>query len=83
MISNDDRLIIERGQDYLKSHLEQLLQHYEGHYIAILNDQIVDADKDISELAGRVYHKFGYQTIFMPFVSKEPDVTFVLSTIDN
>jgi hypothetical protein len=52
----------------------KLLEAYKGKYIAILNNKVIGSDKDFSKLAQRVYRKFGYQTIYMPFVEKKEEV---------
>ncbi len=41
---------------------------YSGRYIAILGTSVLDSDTDFSALAERVYERFGYRRIFMPFV---------------
>ena len=63
-----DASILEVAKKYYVEHKEILLEKYKGKYIAILNNKIVGSDKDFSKLAKRVYKKYGYQTIYMPFV---------------
>lgn len=58
----------ERG--YLASHRREILSTYAGRYIAILRNSILDSDPDFSALAERVYQRFGYTRIFMPFVGE-------------
>jgi hypothetical protein len=47
----------------------QLLKAYEGKYVTILNAKVRDSDEDKSALAQRLYHRFGYQPIYVQFVT--------------
>ncbi len=64
------RTTIENGQKYYRDHKAEILECYAGKYVAIINDKVVDADEDFSYLADRVYGKYGYKTIYMPFVQR-------------
>lgn len=46
------------------------LENYEGKYIALLNGKVLDYSEDFSQLAQRVYEKFGYKEIFMTLVTR-------------
>jgi len=74
-----DTSILEVAKKYYIEHKESLLKKYKGKYIAILNNKIVGFDKDFSKLAERIYKKFGYQTIFMPFVTEQERVVRIPS----
>ena len=75
----DDKTILELGKKYFEANKKNLLKKYQNKYIAILNDKIVGSDKDFSKLAERVYKKFGYQTIYMPFVSTQKRIVKIPS----
>ena len=47
----------------------QLLSMYEGKYVAVLNGQVVDSDVDERVLVQRVYQKFGYQPMYVQWVT--------------
>ncbi|ETW93179.1 MAG: hypothetical protein ETSY1_40345 [Candidatus Entotheonella factor] len=51
-----------------------LLQHYEGKYVAIYQQQVVDHDPDKVTLALRVYRTHGYKPIFVHYVSRHRPV---------
>jgi hypothetical protein len=58
-----------------KNYLEQkekYIDKYEGKYIALINGKVEDSDTRFSEVAKRIYHKFGYKEIFITFVSSKP-----------
>lgn len=49
----------------------QLLDQYEGQYVAIHQGRVVDHDTDKLKLGLRVYHRFGYQPIYVQLVSRQ------------
>jgi len=71
--------VLELSQKYYKEHRENLLRQYKGKYIAILDNKVVGSGKDFSKLAQRVYKKYGYQTIYMPFVDIKEKVVRIPS----
>jgi len=62
----------QEARRYFRENRTQILEKYKGTFIAILDNTVVDHDRSFSELAKRVYEKFGYQTIYMPFVESGP-----------
>jgi len=75
----DDKTILGLGKKYFEANKKDLLKKYQNKYIAILNNKVVGSDKDFSKLAGRIYKKFGYQTIYMPFVSGQKRIVKIPS----
>ncbi len=53
---------------------ERLKTRYAGRYIAVLANSLLDSDTDFPALASRVYGRFGYKRIFMPFIAKRKKV---------
>ena len=49
----------------------ELLRHYEGKYVAILDGTVQDADADKQELVRRVYPRFGMVTMLIRQVLRE------------
>jgi hypothetical protein len=49
----------------------QLLDQYEGQYVAIQQGRVVDHDTDKLKLGLRVYRRFGYQPIYVQLVSRQ------------
>ena len=49
----------------------QLLDKYEGQYVAIHQGCVVDHDTDKLKLGLRVYQRFGYQPIYVQLVSRQ------------
>lgn len=71
--------ILNAAKKYYVEHKETLLKKYKDKYIAILNNKIISSDKAFSKLAQRVYKKYGYQTIYMPFVEKKEKIVRIPS----
>jgi hypothetical protein len=59
----------EGGKAYFQRNKDLLTYHYNGEYIAILNDTVIDHDANFSALAQRIYKKIGYISIYMPLVT--------------
>lgn len=64
----------QEARRYFQENKAQILEKYKGDFIAIIENAVVDHDKEFPALAKRVYEKFGYQTTYMPFVESEPRV---------
>ena len=64
----------QEARKYFQENRPEILGKYRGLFVAVLDNSVVDHDKDFSALAKRVYEKFGYQAIYMPFVQSEPAV---------
>jgi hypothetical protein len=75
----EDINMLELAQKYYEEHRESLLRKYEGRYIAILNNKVIGSGKNFSKLAQRVYKKYGYQTIYMPFVEAKKKIVKIPS----
>ena len=74
-----DREILEMAKKFYLDQKEKLLKKYNGKYIAILNNKVIGSNKDFSNLAQKVYAKYGYQTIYMPFVDVKGKVVKIPS----
>ena len=59
----------EEGKAYYERNKDLLTRTYNGEYIAILDNKVMDHDTSFSALAQRVYKKLGYVSIYMPFVT--------------
>ena len=75
----EDINVLELAQKYYEENEEGLLKKYEGRYIAVLNNKVIGSGKDFSKLAQRVYNKYGYQTIYMPFVEAKKKIVKIPS----
>jgi len=78
-MTKTDKDILEAGKKYYEEHKNILLKKYIGKYIAILNNRVIGSSKDFSKLAQRIYKKYGYQTIYMPFVEAEKKIVKIPS----
>lgn len=75
--------IIRQAKQWHELHKEKILDKYEGKHIAIIlnptkglrtpfRKAIVGAARDFHKLAERIYKKYGYKTIYMPFIRRGP-----------
>ncbi len=62
--------LFQPEREFLAQNWEQLRTTYGGRYVAVLGTSILDSDRDFSALATRVYDRFGYRRIFMPFIGQ-------------
>lgn len=69
-----DYVKFQEAKRYFQQNKAEILDKYRGMFIAILDNTVVDHDRNFSELAKRVYEKFGYQIFYMPFVESEPAI---------
>jgi len=77
VLSEHEMLIMEKK--YYEENKETLLKKYQDKFIAIFNNDVIDSDKNFSKLASRAYKKFGYQTMYMPFVTAKEKVVRIPS----
>ena len=50
----------------------ELLKTHRGKFVAVVNEQVVDADTDRVKLVLRVYDRFGYRPIYVQLVEEHP-----------
>ncbi|NIN64245.1 MAG: hypothetical protein GTO63_06005, partial [Anaerolineae bacterium] len=50
----------EQGRQAFERMRSELLKTHKGQFVAIFDNQVVDADAEIGTLARRVYARFGY-----------------------
>jgi hypothetical protein len=61
----------KEGKAYYEKNKDLLVSQYNGKYIAVWNNSVIDHDTSFSTLAERVYNKLGYVSIYMPFVTSK------------
>jgi len=63
----------DQAVHYYQSHHTELVAQFEGKYVAIIKEEVVDSDADWRRLSKRTHEKYGNKPMFMPFVSAEPE----------
>ncbi len=63
--------VFEEGKTYYERNKDLLTHKYNGEYITIWDNEVLDHDTSFSALAQRVYKKLGYVSIYMPFVTSK------------
>lgn len=70
---------IARDVEWYEAHKSSLLERYDGEYLAIVAEQVVDHDVDMEALAARVTERYGRQSVYMPRCQRSPHVVEVRS----
>lgn len=69
----------EMARKYFTLHHARIAEQYNGQYVAILNNEIVDYDSDWEQLSERTYNSFGEKNLYMPYVSRKEEGNRILS----
>jgi len=64
----------EKAKEFFQNNKSDIISKYNNRYIAIIGNEIIDSDETFSNLAERVYDKFGYRPIYMPKATAESRV---------
>lgn len=68
--------IHQENEHFVRMHPE-LLKRYEGHHVAIHQGELIDHDKDLDQLVGRIKVSFGRVPLLIALVTSE--LSFLLS----
>ncbi len=52
--------------DWYEANRKMLMDRYEGEYIAIVNQKVIDHHRDFGSLASRVFRRVGRRPVFLP-----------------
>lgn len=61
------------SRQWYERHRGELLARYRGEYLAVIDREVVDHDRDFSALAARVFARHGTQPVFMPRVQERDE----------
>ena len=70
---------LSREQRWYERQRERLVREYDGEYVAIIGQSVIDHDADFEALAERVFAAQGARNIFMPLVGSGRRVVRVRS----
>ena len=62
--------VFERERAAFERLKPELLKTHRGKFVAVVNEQVVDADTDRVQLVLRVYDRFGYRPIYVQLVEE-------------
>ncbi len=74
-----DRSEYEKGKEYYRKNKTEIEKSFSNEYIAIYNNGVVASDADFSNLASRVYSKYGYRPIYMPYISSRTRILRIVT----
>ncbi len=70
---------LQGDMDWYRKRRASLVKRYEGAYVAIIDQKIVDHGRAFDQLAVRVFARYGNRNIYMPRVTAHPeDLTVVV-----
>ncbi len=59
---------LAKDMAWYEANKRKLLRKYAGQYVAIVDGNVVDHDKEFAPMAQRVFQRYGVRAIFMPKV---------------
>jgi len=69
---------LSREMKAFEAMLDELLQEYEGKYVAIHQGKVIGVDDDLSTLHNRIYYEMGSVPVLFERVSAEPKREIVI-----
>lgn len=57
---------IARDVTWYEDNVASLLERFDGEYLAIVGQEVVDHDVDVEALASRIEAKYGSRSVYMP-----------------
>ncbi|MGB9758844.1 MAG: DUF5678 domain-containing protein [Thermoproteota archaeon] len=61
----------ERNREWFEKNREILAEKYDGKFIAIYEQAVIDFDEDVGRLMERVEKKYPPDKVFVEYISKE------------
>lgn len=61
----------DRNWSWFEDHYEELVKKFDGEFVAIHEQRVVDHDGDVSALMKRIEAKYSADRVFVDFVSSE------------
>jgi len=71
--------VFRREAAWYAEHRETLLDRYLGEYVAIVDETVIDHDREFMALASRVFARLGNRAIYMPRVQHDEPIVRVRS----
>ncbi|MCC5999110.1 MAG: DUF5678 domain-containing protein [Thermofilum sp.] len=61
----------EKNWSWFMKHYEELVEKFDGEFVAIYQQRVVDHDKNLRSLMKRIRKKYPLSRVLVEFVSKE------------
>ena len=61
----------DKNWSWFKEHYDKLVKKFDGEFVAIYEQEVINHDKELSALMKRVKAKYPVQRVFVDFVSSE------------
>lgn len=66
--------IFEKQELFFEENFNNLLTRYKGKYVAIMNEKVIDYNKDGKKLIKKIYKKYGYVPVYVKKVTTEKKI---------
>lgn len=61
----------DKNWSWFRKHYQELVKKFDGEFVAVYEQKIIDHDKELSVLMKRIKAKYPEEQIFVDFVSSE------------
>lgn len=61
----------DKNWSWFEDHYEELVEKFDGEFVAVHEQRVVDHDRDVSALMKRIEAKYSADRVFVDFVSSE------------
>lgn len=61
----------DKNWSWFEDHYEELVKKFDGEFVAVHEQRVVDYDRDVSALMKRIEAKYSADRVFVDFVSSE------------
>ena len=61
----------DRNWSWFRQHYEELVKKFDGEFVALYEQKIIDHDKELNVLIKRIKAKYPEERVFVDFVSSE------------
>jgi len=61
----------DKNWSWFEDHYEELVKKFDGEFVAVHEQRVVDHDRDVSALMKRIEAKYSADRVFVDFVSSE------------
>jgi hypothetical protein len=61
----------DKNWSWFEKHYDELVEKFDGEFVAVYEQKVVDHDKELNALMKRIKSKYSADRIFVDFVSSE------------
>lgn len=61
----------ERNREWFEKNYDELVKTYDGNFIAIYKQEVIDSHEDVGRLVEKIENKYSLDSVSIEYVSKE------------